>query len=589
MSNWKLKTISEMMPDKFYDFIGEVCYLQESLQNRAVLLMTDYTENELLPYQEGKGARPKGKYSVLVTLWDEHYETFLKLRIEPGDVLLLKNLRCKIDSRKIFQLAMNGYKGKGYQQMDPIQVLRPGDPRAKEFRIRKAQYEIDQFNKEGVAVSGVSPGPSSASRRSVSPPSTIAIASITSPIVGGNDILPWTDISASVATTLPALHPAATASSSVLEGSSSSTATKAIGTIETHIPATENITRASTLIGASSSGSRALSAALHEQPKAESESPKKPSVPKIKRSPSSMEESLGPIQEDLGPGDLEAQCSPTRILRDRLMGEIRKGKRDAVNNKKMDPATSTHYCTMSAFVERFEPPLILNFVKAECQNCAHKFDPQPGKKKQACPRCKMQIIKYKYEFVLQLRDEFGQAYEVQVESEGAQSLLGTDHDPRLLKPGDKWLGRLKEKLARIGIIEKEDENSGSTSSLHQQEPIWFDCCLRLSGVQLEAPKAETIPEEQEYGYASQEDMLTPTSQPFSQMPSDPYPPPHTQAWEDSSSLELSTQAPEIAQAARKQNESANKKKRKSREGHVYFELDEPPPHLRRCLVYTAIN
>ncbi|KAF9937535.1 hypothetical protein BGZ67_001212 [Mortierella alpina] len=131
---WKLKTVSQMVPDKFYDFIGEVCYLSGSESNRTTMMMTDYTENEMLPYLESKGVRPKGKATILVTLWDEHFETFLKLKIKAGDVLYLKNLRCKVDLSNVFQLSMNGFKGRGFEQIDPIQILLPDDPRGKEVR-----------------------------------------------------------------------------------------------------------------------------------------------------------------------------------------------------------------------------------------------------------------------------------------------------------------------------------------------------------------------------------------------------------------------------------------------------------------------
>ncbi|KAI8606343.1 hypothetical protein EDD21DRAFT_12615 [Dissophora ornata] len=127
----KLRTISQLEPSKFCDFIGEVSYHKvDHKYKNIVLVMTDYTDHPKLPPQEGDG-RLTG---ILVTLWDEHFDTAYQLNICVGQFLHLKNLCCKLNKNDRIELTMNGYRGKGFKQLDPIQILGQQDPQVASLR-----------------------------------------------------------------------------------------------------------------------------------------------------------------------------------------------------------------------------------------------------------------------------------------------------------------------------------------------------------------------------------------------------------------------------------------------------------------------
>jgi len=87
-----------------------------------VLTVTDYTEHEKLPYYNEGDNKPIGKASLLVTLWDEHHQAARSMAIQAGHIVHLKNLVCRVTGGRI-ELAMRGYRGYGYKQMNPISFL----------------------------------------------------------------------------------------------------------------------------------------------------------------------------------------------------------------------------------------------------------------------------------------------------------------------------------------------------------------------------------------------------------------------------------------------------------------------------------
>ncbi|KAG9323841.1 hypothetical protein KVV02_007851 [Mortierella alpina] len=498
---WKLKTVSQMVPDKFYDFIGEVCYLSGSESNRTTMMMTDYTENEMLPYLESKGVRPKGKATILVTLWDEHFETFLKLKIKAGDVLYLKNLRCKVDLSNVFQLSMNGFKGRGFEQIDPIQILLPDDPRGKEVRARKAEYEMRQLDTEGVALSGVHwpQMPTSSGYTSYTSSALNATNAGSDIKFSANTATPGTITGPQIATT---------------NGTSSDTTMRA----SISIVGSGNWTNSYGGSVRTSDWGNRCGFDDNRGTSGEKSNGRPPLAPDPKVAPS---EKLD-VEE--------APITPTRVLKEQLKNEISKRTRDATCNNRTSPQLSNHYCITSVTIEGFRPPTILNFLKATCQNCAYRYELHATKKTEPrCPRCKKGQIKYSYDFDLDLKDDLGQTYEVHVGDDGARALLGSDFDPRLLSPEGNRLLRVKNKLAKIGIVEASEEAPGSTASLETKSSIWFDCCLRLSSTDLVVPKAEPVTKSQDKGYDdSQEDPFQPKSQPESQMVLLSELPPHSQ-------------------------------------------------------------
>ncbi|KAF9405990.1 hypothetical protein BGZ94_003283 [Podila epigama] len=145
-STTKRRTTSQLEPSKFCDYIGLVCYVRydRTLGNdTAVFVMTDYTENDLLPFQDAEN-RPIGKASIIVTLWDEHAHQAQLMGVEPGQLLFLKNLLCKIDRHGVIQLSMNGYRpGRmHYKIPDPISILNPQNSLVEPLRQRKSRYEM---------------------------------------------------------------------------------------------------------------------------------------------------------------------------------------------------------------------------------------------------------------------------------------------------------------------------------------------------------------------------------------------------------------------------------------------------------------
>ncbi|KAF9947170.1 hypothetical protein BGZ72_010802 [Mortierella alpina] len=573
---WKLKTVSQMVPDKFYDFIGEVCYLAGSESNRTTMMMTDYTENDMLPYLESKGVRPQGKATILVTLWDEHFETFLKLKIKAGDVLYLKNLRCKVDLSNVFQLSMNGFKGRGFEQIDPIQILLPDDPRGKEVRARKAEYEMRQLDTEGVALSGVY-WPQIATKTGYTPSTNSA----TNAAHSGSDIK--FSGNTAITGTMPGPHFARVAEAPApsmnlhSEPSSATSHEKAVvkpteqavtipfkpslaavalgptAMAAPSEPATAQKLRANETTEATPTTTEAQLTAIQPPgvppdakvirlPPAEIKPwpgtykplplkeakeffkahamealrfnpasrrkaewarkarwsknyvpPPPPTTgPRIRgtrftlmphpfrpRPPLAPDPKVAPSEK---PDVVEALTKPTRVLKEQLKNEISKRARDATCNNRAHPQLSNHYSIASVYIEGFRPPTILNFLKATCQNCAYRYELHATKKTEPkCPRCKKGQIKYSYDFDLNLKDDLGQTYEVHVGDDGARALLGSDFDPRLLSPEGNRLLRVKNKLAKIGIVEAREEAPGSTVPLETKNPIWVttDCAVRL--------------------------------------------------------------------------------------------------------------
>ncbi|KAF9146429.1 hypothetical protein BG015_011593, partial [Linnemannia schmuckeri] len=141
----KLRTTSQLEQDKFCDYVGEVRYYKVEdgwygKNPKAVMVLTDYTEHDLLPFQDAKG-RPIGKASIITTLWDEHCATAEQKDIKAGDFVYLKNLLPKVGRNDTIELNMRGYRGRGYREMHPIVKLEPNNFRVKQLQIRKAKYE----------------------------------------------------------------------------------------------------------------------------------------------------------------------------------------------------------------------------------------------------------------------------------------------------------------------------------------------------------------------------------------------------------------------------------------------------------------
>ncbi|KAG0244365.1 hypothetical protein BGX31_009303 [Mortierella sp. GBA43] len=163
----KLKTTSQLEPQTFCDFLGEVIYTREDFNpSRFVMVLTDYTDHELHPRDFD------GLTKIAVTLWDEHHHAAKDMDLQVGEIVYLKNLICKINKKGILELVMNGFRGKGYRNVNPIQRVGIRDDVAHDLRGRQTRY---QFEREGVtdgANTGSAPTTSSASTSTIQPPSS---------------------------------------------------------------------------------------------------------------------------------------------------------------------------------------------------------------------------------------------------------------------------------------------------------------------------------------------------------------------------------------------------------------------------------
>ncbi|KAF9399336.1 hypothetical protein BGX21_006422 [Mortierella sp. AD011] len=164
----------------------QVCYFKPEYSgsgNKAIMAMTDYTQHEKLPFQEGYG-KVNGQATILVTLWDEHLQTALDLNVGVGQLLYLQNMLCKLNKNNTIELRMNGFRqGRGYQIAEPIRVLDHKDPIAKDLRMRQAQYKHaqSQLADGGMGSQGDSALSASTVEEVASTPKTEAASTATSP------------------------------------------------------------------------------------------------------------------------------------------------------------------------------------------------------------------------------------------------------------------------------------------------------------------------------------------------------------------------------------------------------------------------
>ncbi|KAI7817290.1 hypothetical protein BC939DRAFT_466497 [Gamsiella multidivaricata] len=398
------------------------------------MLMTDYTDHASLPHQDNDDKLTR----IIVTLWDEHFETALSMNICVGQLLYLKNLNCKVNKSNIIELNMNGYRpGRGFAQVDPISILDTHDPLVAALRRRKARHGITS-GEEGPLPQLL------ATESSTSQQGTMASNTLSGPTVTPNPtaVKPALPVTIAPSSTPLIVQPTKPASSSI------STPSDRPVTFKTEPLLPVNLKREV----ASPPRSRMSSTIL-------------PSLPPPLQFSNSCSTTDGP---------------PTRIL----IEKVRRKIRDKPSGRL--PATQIRFLRLNAGVVDFEPSQIKDFSVATCNNCAHEYGPVSDRKiPTKCPRCRRDdSVKFKYKFMLKLMDELYQIYNVHVNNEGAQELLGTElaNAPKLRKTGDH-LNKLKEKLARIGVVEGH-------ANAAQKPSIYFDCYLELVKIKGSSPVEE---------------------------------------------------------------------------------------------------
>ncbi|KAI9274721.1 hypothetical protein BDA99DRAFT_247051 [Phascolomyces articulosus] len=95
---------------QFFDYIGMVVSYQLQTNDRAVMLLTDYTENPRPMDGYAAEGTVDPKLIIQGTLWDEHAEGSEKLSLKFGDVVYVRNLAAKSSKSNALELTLRGEK-----------------------------------------------------------------------------------------------------------------------------------------------------------------------------------------------------------------------------------------------------------------------------------------------------------------------------------------------------------------------------------------------------------------------------------------------------------------------------------------------
>ncbi|KAF9995888.1 hypothetical protein BGZ65_008496 [Modicella reniformis] len=443
----KLRTISQLEPLKYCDFIGEVFYFKaeyasnnrvDGPSNRAVILMSDYTEHELVPPSEIDGI-----YRVMVTLWDEHFQTAEELDIKVGQFLYLKNMICKLGKSNKIELNMHGYRGKGYKQTEPVQVLNSRDPIIAVLRRRKAQYVIEHTRAEE-EMSSISRNMSSSS-------------SETAAVNNSSAVIPKQPVASTSSGPSRTSHAPKPGPQRGLESE--------LEEELDHDSVPEKVPRLKREPGQASSTSSSVQASTSRTTTAS----KRRDEPLNRTTPPPL--TRGPTPQNNLANDPDSVPSPTFIHKDKLKQQVR---------NRLAPQAGC-YIMVQARVTAFEPRCIKDFSSAVCGLCRFKYKLLSEENlPPTCPQCNARGgSAFMYDFVLKLDDEFGQSYNVRVDNDGAITLLGIGDAGNFYRGQQRErVDKLKEKLIRIGINESLPPEGSS---------IYFNCCLWLPAAQSENP------------------------------------------------------------------------------------------------------
>ncbi|KAI1320126.1 hypothetical protein EDD11_002098 [Mortierella claussenii] len=417
----KLRNVENLEVNRFCDF---VCYIKaESGSNKVILVMTDYTENPQLPIVEGQG-RVGGRSTILVTLWDEHSTEAQQKGLAAGQTLYLKNLLCKINRNGVIELNMNGYRGHGWKQIDPITVLHPKDPLARDLRLRRSQHMQGEDGTPGSAYAKLS------ARSGITTAAALA----------AREQSKEKEEAPSTSTFVTPSTPANVASSS------------------SEYPS---------LPGQAPSVSRNISTPAHSParvaPKHEEKLPVK-MEPATPSPPPSSFRATTPVARTSTP------MAPTRLLAERVQQELKESGQNGVQ-----------FLKMNVRVTGFEPKLIMDFSFASCSHCSFKYRPiSDSKLPSTCPSChRGGSVVFKYAFMLKVMDEFQQTYNVHIDNDSAKTLLGSHlADAGNLNKAVDRLAKLKKRLGRIGVVQPEQRKEKSLQQ-HDGPPIFFDAFIKL--------------------------------------------------------------------------------------------------------------
>ncbi|CCJ29718.1 unnamed protein product [Pneumocystis jirovecii] len=150
ISKKKLTLICDIVPNSFYEIIGEIIKTFPINSNGYTIYLTDYTSNSLLHhYQWGKVSKwngPYGKMTLQCSLWDST-AAFARNKLHEGEIVQISNLLGRLNRDGILEGVVHG--DKHYPDKVFITKISRDEIYVKELIIRKSLYKSNfLINKE---------------------------------------------------------------------------------------------------------------------------------------------------------------------------------------------------------------------------------------------------------------------------------------------------------------------------------------------------------------------------------------------------------------------------------------------------------
>ncbi|KAG5519992.1 hypothetical protein PMAC_001068 [Pneumocystis sp. 'macacae'] len=141
ISRKKPTLICDIVPNSFYEIIGEIIKTFPINSNGYTIYLTDYTSNSLLhDYRWGKVSKwngPYGKMTIQCSLWDST-ATFARNKLHEGEIIQVSNLLSRLNRDGILEGVVHGDK----YYPDKVFVTKTSDDvYTKELIIRKSLYK----------------------------------------------------------------------------------------------------------------------------------------------------------------------------------------------------------------------------------------------------------------------------------------------------------------------------------------------------------------------------------------------------------------------------------------------------------------
>ncbi|GJJ69113.1 protection of telomeres protein 1 [Entomortierella parvispora] len=452
----KLSTVHHLRENVFCDLVAEVCSIFDSDKN-MVLTVTDYTEHEKLPYYNEGDNRPIGKASLLITLWDEHHHAARSMGIQAGHIVYLKNLVCRVTGGRI-ELAMRGYRGYGFKQLNPISLLSKDDDLARALTARKSRYVRDvQRSTRGAGLEPIHAEPATMAkqeppqdeppqpqrqppRQLEQPPRQLEQPqSQQQPLVKQPVLQPLLQQLAQ-----PLLPPPFSQQPLSQQPFTQQPDSQIFSQPFSQLPLSQ--------------------LPAFQQPLSQQPAPQQPPLQQEEIKEERLTPRLAtPVRDIRDPSPMAGSLGSTRVFTEQIKQEVARNKNAGKDNGHVLVPANVR-------VISYHPKDIRNFTIRICANCRHNYG--GDKAGPICPTCnRRDILDYEYLFELGLEDEFGQQYAATVDNASAKTLLKTLNAGNLYKKHE-LRDKLLQCFALIGVIKGSQEEQARSTT-------FFRCCLRL--------------------------------------------------------------------------------------------------------------